>query len=59
MVGIRPAFGQGWKWVKKVQILKVLRMSLPIVENLSGRCGIIFSLFRDPQLHVCKKEVNI
>ena len=33
-------------------------MSLPIVENLSGLRGNIFSLFRRPQLHFEKKMVE-
>ena len=33
------------------KISKVLRMGLPIVENLSGLRGNIFSLSRIPQLH--------
>ena len=33
------------------KISKVLRMGLPIVENLSGLSGNIFSLSRIPQLH--------
>ena len=43
--------GQGLNLVKKVEISKVLRMGLPIEENLSGLCGNVFSLFRRPQLH--------
>ena len=34
--------------------LKVLRMDFSIVENLSGLCGCMFSLFRRPQLNSCK-----
>ena len=41
--------------VKKVKILKVLRMGLPIVENLSGLHESIFSLSRRPQLHFGKQ----
>ena len=51
--------GQGWKKSKKVKILKVLRMGLPIVENLSGLCGNMFSLFRRPQLHLGKTKQNV
>ena len=47
--------GQGWKMVKKVEIWKVLRMGLPIVENLSGLQESIFSVFRRPQLHFGQK----
>ena len=46
-----PKIGQGGKLVKKVKIWKVLRMGLPIVENLSGLCGNMFGLFIKPQLH--------
>jgi len=38
---------------------KVLRMGLPLVENLSGLCGNIISLFRRPQLHFGKKIFKI
>ena len=38
------------------KISKVLRMGLPIVENLSGPCAIIFSLFKIPRLHLNKKS---
>ena len=33
-----------------------LRMGWPIVENLSGVCGIIFSLFRGSQLNSRQKK---
>ena len=56
MVGIWSKFGQGRKLVKKVKIWKVLRMGLPIVENLSGLQESIFSLSRRPQLHFGKKS---
>ena len=36
---------------KMFKVSKVLRMGLPIVENLSGLSGNIFSLSRIPQLH--------
>ena len=42
--------------------LKVLRVGLPIVENLSGLQESIFSLFRSPQLHFgqkSKKDVEL
>ena len=42
--------------VKKVKILKVLRMGLPVAENLSGPRGSIFSLFSRPKLHFGKKK---
>ena len=38
--------------------MKVLRMGLPIVENLSGLCGNIFNLSRRPQLRFGKKSKN-
>ena len=50
--------GQGRKLVKKVKIWKVLRMGLPIVENLSGLQESIFSLSRRPQLHFGQKSKN-
>ena len=48
--------GQGRKLVKKVKIWKVLRMGLPIVENLSGLQESIFSLSRSPQLQFGQKS---
>ena len=39
------------KNLKILKISKVLRMGLPIVENLNGLSGNIFSLSRIPQLH--------
>ena len=39
------------KNLKISKISKVLGMGLPIVENLSGLGGKIFSLSRIPQLH--------
>ena len=59
MVGIWSKFGQGRKLVKKVKIWKVLRMGLPIVENLSGLQESIFSLFRSPQLHSGEKSKQL
>ena len=58
MVGICSKNGQGWKMVKKVNIWKVLRMGLPIVESLSGPQESIFSLLRGPQLNSRKKCKN-
>ena len=43
---------------KKVKNWKVLRMGLPIVENLSGLQESIFSLSRRPQLHFGQKSEN-
>ena len=51
---VRPKIGQG----QKVIFLKVLRMRLPIVENLSGLQESIFSLCRSPQLHLGQKSKN-
>ena len=48
--------GQDRKLVKKVKLWKVLRICLPIVENLSGPQESIFSLSRRPQLHFGKKS---
>ena len=39
------------KNLKISKISKVLRMGLPIVENLRGLSGNVFSLSRIPQLH--------
>ena len=56
--------GQGWlrlKWAKGrfgAQIdekMTVLRMGLPIVENLSGLQESILNLSRGPQLHLGEK----
>ena len=46
------------KNLKIFKISKVLRMGLPIVENLSGLSGNIFSLSRIPQLHFNLKSEN-
>ena len=52
--------GQGSILVKKIdEQVQVLRMSLPIVENLSGPQESIFSLFRGPQLNSRKKHPKI
>ena len=48
--------GQGRKFVKKIKIWKVLRMGLPIVENLSGLQESIFNLFRGHQLNFRQKS---
>ena len=53
-----PKIGQGRKLVKKNKIWKVLRMGLPIVENLSGLQESISSLFRGSQLNSRKKSKN-
>ena len=43
---------------KKYPKIKVLRMGWPIVENLSGVCGILFKLFRVPLLNFGEKSKN-
>ena len=64
---IEDGLGQGrlrLKWAKgrsgsKInEKVKVLRMGLPIVENLSGLQESIFSLSRGPQLHFGEKSKN-
>ena len=59
LVRIRSKICQGWKFVKQVKILKVLRMGLPIVDNLSGLQESIFSLFRSSQQNSHKKSKNL
>ena len=44
---------------KMFEISKVLRMGLPIVENLSGPCAIVFSLFKVPQFHFNEKSKTL
>ena len=44
------------KNLKMFKISKVLRMGLPIVENLSGLSGNILNLFNNPQLHLNSKS---
>ena len=57
--GLGPGLGPGPKAiVETFKISKVLRMGLPIVENLSGLQESIFSLFRSPQLHFGHKSRN-
>ena len=62
--GSQDGLGQGWLrlksardrfWSKINDKVKVLRMSLPIVESLSGLQESIFSLFRAPQLNSRRK----
>ena len=56
--------GLGLKWAKgrfgskNDEKVKVLRMGLPIVENLSGPQESIFNLSRGPQLHFGEKSKN-
>ena len=60
--GLGPGLGPGPRAIveksENFKISKVLRMDLPIVENLSGLSGHIFSLSRIPQLHFNKKFKN-
>ena len=49
--GLRPKWAKGRFWLKNVEKIKVLRMSLPIVENLSGPQESVFNLSRGLQLH--------
>ena len=46
----KAEMGQGSILVKNDEKVKVLRMSLPIVESLSGLPESVLSLFRGPQL---------
>ena len=66
--GPQEGLGQGGprlKWAKgrfgskNDENVKVLRMSLPIVESLSGLQESIFSLFRGPQLRLGEKSKKI
>ena len=43
---------------QKTYFLKVLRLGLPIVENLNGPQESIFNLSRGPQLHFSEKLTN-
>ena len=65
--GTQDGLGQGrlrLKWAKGRfglnidEKMHVLRMGLPIVENLSGLQESIFSLSRRPQLHFGQKSKN-
>ena len=49
--GVRLKWAKGRSGSKIDEKVKVLRMSLPIVENLSGLQESIFSLSRSHQLH--------
>ena len=51
--------GVDGKGLEKIEKIKILRMESSIVENLSGVCGNIFSLFRRSQLHFDKKSKNV
>ena len=50
---------KGRFWSKTAEKVKVLRMSLPIVESLGGLQESIFSLFRGLQLNSRKKSTNL
>ena len=54
--GPRLKWAKGRSGSKIYEKVKVLRMSLPIVENLSGLQESIFSLSRGPQLHFGEKS---
>ena len=56
--GLRLKWAKGRFWSKIDEKIKVLRMSLPIVESLSGLQESIFSLFRGLQLNSRKKSQN-
>ena len=47
---LRLKWAKGRFWSKNDEKVKVLRMGLPIVENLSGPQESIFSISRSPQL---------
>ena len=49
-------WAKGRFWSKNDEKVKVLRMSLPLVENLSGLQESIFSLFRGPKFHSRQKN---
>ena len=62
--GPQEGLGQGWlrlKWakgrfgLKNDEKVKVLRMELSIVENLSGLQESIFNLSRGPKVHFSEK----
>ena len=59
MVGIWSKFGQGRKMVKKVRIWKVLRLGLPIVENLSGLQESILAYLEAPNSIFVKKQKHV
>ena len=56
--GLRLKWVKGRFWSKNDEKVKVLRMGLPIVENLSGLQESIFNLSRGPQLHFDEKFKN-
>ena len=52
----RLKWAKGRFWSNKYEKIQVLRMSLPIVESLSGPQDSIFSLFRGLQLNSREKS---
>ena len=56
--GLRLKWAKGRFWSKFDEKVKVLRMSLPNVESLSGLQESVFSLFRGLQLNSRKKSKN-
>ena len=56
--GLRLKWAKGRFWSRIDENMKVLRMSLPTVGNLSGLQESIFGLFRGPQLKSRKKSKN-
>ena len=56
--GLRLKCAKGRFGYKNYEKVKVLRMCLPIVENLSGLQESIFSLSRSPQPHFGEKSKN-
>ena len=55
----RMALAKAQFWSKIDEKVKVLRMSLPIVENLSGLQESIFNLSRGPQVHFGEKSKKL
>ena len=53
--GLRLKWAKGRFGSKNGEKVKVLRMGLPIVENLSGLQDSIFNLSRGPQPHLREK----
>ena len=53
---VRPEFGQGGKLVKKIKILKVLRMGLPIVKNLNRLQESILAYLQGPNSILVKNK---
>ena len=51
MFGTLPKSSQGWRWVGKWKLLRILRMGVPIMEDLSGLQESVLSMSRNPQFH--------